>query len=57
MAGTLAAELHEVARMVRRLGPDRRDPEAFHLMKSEAAARLARIAREIERDAYMTMRG
>lgn len=50
-AAPLADELLDLARLVRRLLPDRRDPEAFHVAKDEAAARLAALARRIEREA------
>ena len=39
--------LHELARMVRRLSPDRRNPERFHEEKSEVAASLIRIAKSL----------
>ena len=38
-------ELEALADQVRRLAPDRRDPEAFHEAKSEIAAALRRLAR------------
>lgn len=42
---TLAGRLAEIAEAVRRLPPpDRRDPEAFHLARSELAAELRRLA-------------
>lgn len=44
--GTVDA-LHELARMVRRLSPDRRNPERFHEEKSEVAASLVRIAHSL----------
>ena len=37
--------LEEVANRVRRLSPDRRDPERFHIEKDELAAELRRLAR------------
>ena len=40
------AELEALALTVRRLSPDRRDPERFHAEKSEVAAALRRLARE-----------
>ena len=42
-----ADALHELARMVRRLSPDRRNPERFHEEKSEVAACLIRIANSL----------
>lgn len=42
-----AHELHELARVVRRLSPDRRNPERFHEEKSEVAASLIRIANSL----------
>lgn len=42
-----ASELELIARRVRCLCPDRRDPERFHLDKSEIIAALRRLAREI----------
>lgn len=44
---TQADELDTIAGMVRRLLPDRRDPEAFHVAKAEAADRIRQIARKI----------
>lgn len=44
---TQADELDAIAGMVRRLLPDRRDPEAFHVAKAEAVDRIRRIARKI----------
>ena len=46
-----ADELRALAAAVVRLVPDRRDPEAFHLSKSDIAARLRRLAAEAERQA------
>jgi hypothetical protein len=37
--------LEELAERVRRLSPDRRDPERFHMEKDELAAELRRLAR------------
>jgi hypothetical protein len=39
--------LRDLARAVDRLGPSRRNPEQFHEDKSEIAAELRRLAREI----------
>ena len=44
-------ELRRLAEQVARLVPDRRDPEAFHMSKSEIAARLRRLAARAERAA------
>lgn len=38
--------LRKLARQVERLEPDRRDPEKFHVDKSEIAGELKRIAKE-----------
>lgn len=46
-----AEELRDLARLVRGLMPDRRDPERFHVEKDEAASRLAKLARRIEKEA------
>ena len=47
---TLAARLLTLAEAARRLPPpDRRDPEAFHLARSELAAELRRLAAEAAR--------
>jgi hypothetical protein len=43
--------LARLARDVARLAPDRRDPERFHVEKSEIAAELRRLARAAERQA------
>jgi hypothetical protein len=37
-----------IARLVERLTPDRRDPERFHLEKSEAIRACRRLARLLE---------
>lgn len=37
--------LEALAERVRRLSPSRRDPEQFHIEKSELAAELRRLAR------------
>ena len=49
--GSLAAQrdaeaLLDLARRVRRLTPCRRDPERFHVEKSEIEAALRRMAKE-----------
>ncbi len=44
-----AAELRELAHRVHRLAPDRRDPERYHVDKSEIAAMLRQLAARIER--------
>jgi len=41
------AELIALASRVLRLVPDRRDPEAFHIEKSELASALRRLARSM----------
>jgi hypothetical protein len=40
-----SVDLEALARRVVRLSPDRRDPEQFHMEKSELAAELRRLAR------------
>lgn len=40
--------LLELARQVRRLTPDRHDPERFHLDKSEVERALVTLARDLE---------
>ena len=44
-----AEQLESLADQVRRLAPDRRDPEAFHEAKSEIAAALRRLSKEVNR--------
>lgn len=44
---TIPADLLELARMLERLAPDRRNPEGFHMSKSEIIARLRRAARAL----------
>lgn len=44
-----AAELERLARAVGRLIPDRRDPEKFHVDRSEIVGELRRLARATER--------
>jgi hypothetical protein len=39
-------ELEAIARRLDRLMPDRRDPERFHVEKSELAGELRRMARQ-----------
>lgn len=46
-----AAELERLAREVHRLAPSHRDPERFHLDRSEIVAGLRRLARMLERAA------
>lgn len=46
---TAPEALRALAIDVRRLVPDRRDPEAFHMSKSEIENRLRRLARDLER--------
>jgi len=40
--------LEALAADVRRLAPDRRDPERFHVEKAEIEQKLRRLAREVE---------
>jgi hypothetical protein len=42
-------QLRDLSRAVRRLCPDHRDPEDFHIRKSEIAAKLADLAKRLER--------
>jgi hypothetical protein len=44
-----AEQLRELSHDVRRLCPDHRGPEDFHIRKSEIAARLADLAERLER--------
>ncbi len=44
-----AQQLRNLAQAVRRLGPDYRDPERFHVEKSEIAAKLMMLADLAER--------
>jgi hypothetical protein len=44
-----ASDVLDLARRVRRLVPDHRDPERFHLDKSEIAGELHRLALTLER--------
>lgn len=46
-----AAELEMLAGAVARLSPDRRDPERYHLDRSEIVADLRRLARALRRAA------
>lgn len=39
--------LEALAQSVRRLGPDHRNPERFHMDKSEIVAELQKLAREL----------
>jgi hypothetical protein len=45
---SVANELADLARQVASLSPDRRDPEQFHMAKSEIAAGIRRCARQID---------
>jgi hypothetical protein len=47
-AASTAIELTELARLARRLSPDCRDPERFHIERDELAKRLAQLARRAE---------
>ena len=42
-----ATDLEQLADRVRRLRPDRRDPERYHVDKSEIERELRRMAREV----------
>ncbi|GAD26308.1 hypothetical protein NBRC3257_1307 [Gluconobacter thailandicus NBRC 3257] len=44
---TQGDELDAIAAVVRRLLPDHRNPEAFHLAKADAVWRIRRLARRI----------
>ncbi len=46
----LADELRRLAGLARRLLPDRRDPERFHLERDHLERRLAALARRVERE-------
>jgi hypothetical protein len=50
MTAPAAERLDELARRVRRLSPDRRDPERYHLDKSEIERDLRRLAREVRKN-------
>ena len=43
----IADELDDLAGRVRRLSPNRRDPEQYHEDKSEIEADLRRLSREV----------
>ena len=43
-----AQTLRALSRAVRRLNPDHRDPETYHLQKDEIAKALAALARKLE---------
>lgn len=43
----LRGEIEDAAQAVLRLSPHRRDPEGFHRDKSEIAAALRRLARQV----------
>lgn len=44
----ISEHLKAIAKEVDRNVPDRRDPESFHVKKSEIANRLNKIAKELE---------
>lgn len=44
------AELERLARQVARLSPSHRDPERFHMDRSEIVAELRRLARSLKVD-------
>lgn len=48
---TEAAALERLAQAVRQLSPSHRDPERFHVDKSEIERELRRLARQAERAA------
>jgi hypothetical protein len=50
MTTPTAERLDDLARRVRRLSPDRRDPERYHLDKSEIERDLRRLAREVRKN-------
>jgi hypothetical protein len=43
-----AQTLRDLSQAVRRLNPDRRDPEIYHLQKDEIAKALIALARKLE---------
>jgi len=43
-----AERLETLAREVRRLSPDRRDPEQFHVAKAQIERELRELSRELE---------
>jgi hypothetical protein len=43
-----AQTLRALSRAVRRLNPDRRDPETYHLQKDAIAKALVALARKLE---------
>jgi len=45
-AATAAEALHRIARRLRKLGPDRRDPERFHVERDDLVHELLALARE-----------
>jgi len=45
----LAAQLDALAERVRRLAPDHRDPERYHIERSEIEHRLRQLAYAVER--------
>ena len=47
--GKSVEKLTNLATQVARLCPDHRDPEAFHIQKSEIVATLRRLARDASR--------
>jgi len=50
IAGRIAGRLFDLANVVRRLAPPgHRDPERFHIEKSELAAELRRVAHDAQR--------
>jgi hypothetical protein len=49
MTAPAAERLQILADQLRRLSPDRRDPERFHLDKSAIERELREVAREVNR--------
>jgi hypothetical protein len=43
-----AQTLRDLSRAVRRLNPDRRDPETYHVQKDQIAKALVALARKLE---------
>lgn len=44
---TAKQQLDDLIRRIRRLGPDHRDPERFHIEKSEIAHELRRLTEDL----------
>lgn len=52
----LATQLHALALQVRHLRPSHRDPEAFHVQKSEIEYALRRLSRTAGRQEPVNLR-